>query len=139
MSERKDSNIEAIAKLIELTQKGRLQWNSEHPDAVKGLSPEDIVSNVFTADYSGRVLRIYQRRYKTRFSAGLTVGLIQSALLENQTETRWVSEVILELLSEYGHSTWQFPKERILNDLLSAIRYKASGASDLIEDLLREN
>lgn len=139
MNEKTDSNIEAIAKLIEFTQKGRIEWRPEHPDVVKELSPDDIISYVFTAEFNGRTLRIYRRRYKAQFNSGLGFAFRNGALTENKTEARWVSVVILELLSEHGLPTWQFPREQILDDLLNTIRYKASGASDLIQDLLRES
>lgn len=137
MTDKTDSNIEAIGKLVQLTQKRRLTWTPEDADNVTKKSPDDIITSVFSAEYKDRKLRIYERRYKMYFrSAGIFSNLIE----ESSREARWTSEVVLELVNEYNNeSLWEFPRERILRDLLKTIRYKSSGAEDLIESLLHED
>lgn len=135
MSETGDQNIDAIGKLIQLTQKEHVEWNSVDPDVVQSQIPEDIVSSVFICDYKGKLLRIYYRRYKGY--PGLAYSIFHGNE-KSSKEKKWFSEVVLELIDDNGNSVWQFPKERIMNDLLDAVKYKASGASDVIQSLLNE-
>lgn len=142
MTEAIDKNIEAIGKLILLTQKSKLVWDSRDPSVVPGQSSENIASSVFVCEYNFKKLRIYQRKYKD-VSRGLGIlGLagLGSAYANDskQPEMRWYSEIVLELVDEFGNSIWQFPKEKILRDLLEAVKYRTSGASDVIESLLNE-
>ena len=136
MEEKKDKNIEAIAKIISLTRDDKLSWTSVNPNEVLNRSPEDILSSVFVTHYKDKVLRIYQRRYKGP-SISAKIGALFSAAISS-SDMRWYSEVVLELINDDGHSLWSFPIEDILKDLLEVIKYKASGASDLISSLLSE-
>jgi hypothetical protein len=43
-----------------------------------------------------------------------------------------------KLTDDVNNSVWKFPKERILHDLLEAVKYKTSGANDVIQSLLNE-
>lgn len=136
MSDAGDQNIEAIGKLIQLTQKGKVEWNSVDPDVVQSHPPEDMVNSVFICNYKDKLLRIYHRKYKSYPGLGLSFFSINE---KSPKEKKWFSEVVLELIDDSGNSVWQFPKERILHDLLDAVKYKASGASDVIQSLLDEN
>lgn len=136
MEEKKDINVEALAKLISLTRNDKLSWTSVDPSEVFNRSPEDIISSVFVTHYKDKVLRIYQRKYKGP-SIGAKLGAIFSSSISSG-EMRWYTEVVLELINDEGHSLWSFPKEEILKDLLEVIKYKVSGASDLINSLLSD-
>lgn len=137
MSEVVDKNIEAIGKLIFLTQKGKVQWSSEEPSVVRGLASDDVISSVFGCRYNETQLRIYLRRYKG--DVPRTLGLLPSWAVEvKHSEMRWYSEIVLEVVDDYGNSIWQFPKENILRDLLEAVKYKTSDAHGVIESLLKE-
>lgn len=137
MSENIDKNLEAMSKLLLLTQKGKIEWRSVDPKTVQGVGPEDIISSSFVCTYQDKLLRVYRRKYKAAPRPASFAALFGNDL--KRPEMRWYNEPVLELISQEGHSVWQFPKETILNDLLEAIRYKASGADDLINSLLGEN
>lgn len=136
MGEKTDRNIDAMGKLLLLTQKGAIEWKSVSPSSVKGAGLEDIVTSSFVCKYQDKFLRIYRRKYKGPSSLSFLGGIWGNT--EKQSELRWYSEVVLELIDENGSSLWQFPKGEILRDLLEAIKYKASGAHDLINSLLNE-
>lgn len=135
MEDKKDKNIEAIAKIISLTRKDKLVWVSVDPSEVSNQN-EDIISSVFVTKYKDKTLRLYQRKYKgPSLTSG--IGMFFKADIKPK-EMRWYSEVVLELINKSGHSLWAFPKEGILKDLLKVIKYKISGADDLINSLLNE-
>lgn len=139
MTENADNHIEAMGKLLSLTQKGKIEWRSVDPVAIKNKSDEDLIAYVFVSKYKENHLRIYQRKYKSTPRAfGLSVAAAL-ALDVKSSEPSWRSEVVLELINNAGMPLWQFPREPILSDLLEAIRYKVSGAHDVITSLLQED
>ncbi|MDM8554134.1 hypothetical protein QUF75_05335 [Desulfococcaceae bacterium HSG7] len=141
MEEKRDKNIEAIAKIIELTRANSLKWHSVNNLDVQKKS-NDIISYVFSTSYKKKILRIFKRQYQGRYQDINTLAIfarIASPIsASKKSELRWYEEVILELVDGKGTSLWAFPKEDILNDLLKTIKYKVSGADDLINSLLEE-
>ena len=136
MEEKKDKNIEAIAKIIALTREGKLSWISIDPSEVPKKGDDDVIDSAFTTQYKGKILRLYRRKYKGPSITG-QIGLFFSHSAKT-TEMRWYSEIVLELISQQGHALWAFPREDILKDLLKTIGYKVSGAEDLINSLFAE-
>ncbi|MBK8815461.1 MAG: hypothetical protein IPN42_08125 [Methylococcaceae bacterium] len=102
------------------------------------------VSSAYTCSYKEKNLRIYERNYKpaaydTR-NLGLATFVTSSGSIETALGNRdLVSEVILEIVDEKNNPLWQFPKEKILKDLLETVRYKISGAQDLIQSLISDS
>jgi hypothetical protein len=140
MPDKKDQNIEAMAKLLFLTQQGTIAWNSEDPSVIEKKTTDETISSVFLSQYKDKLIRIYLRKYKALGLQGLGLkGLGLAGLGLPSVNYDWKEEVILELTDDKGNSIWQFPKETILNDLLQAVKYKASGAYDLIQSLLSDN
>lgn len=135
MEENKDKNIEAIAKLISLTRDDKLRWTSVVSTAILATG-DDVIDSVFTARYKDKDLRVYRRKYKGP-SLVPNIAVIFSGSGKS-AELRWYTEVVLELIDPLGSSLWIFPKEEILKDLLKTIKYKVSGAQDLINSLLSE-
>lgn len=136
MDDKKDKNIEAIAKIISLTRDDKLAWQSVDPSEVSNQNTEDIIGSVFVTQYKDKILRVYLRKYKG--PSGGAFSLLFSPQESKSREMRWYSEVVLELINNTGLSLWIFPKEDILKDLLTVIKYKVSGADDLINSLLSE-
>ncbi len=122
--------IDVIAKMIDLTQSGRLVWKAHLPSDTLKVYPDDKVSTVFVTKYQGKTLRLYQRTYKVR----QVPSLIRAAVGDNE----WLKEVVLEFLSEDGSSLWAFPQMAILKDLLSTVRYKVAGVDEFINEILEE-
>ncbi len=135
MEEKKDKTIEAIAKLIELTRNDQLTWESVDSDEVPRKMDEEFIDSVFTTIFDNKLLRLYKRRYKGPSMAAKITSIIGNV---KASDLRWYEEIVLELTNESGHSLWSFPKADILKDLLKTIKYKASGADDLISKLLDE-
>ena len=137
MDGKKDKNIEAIAKIISLTRDGKLEWRSIDPSEVSNQNVEEKISSVFVTQYKDKILRVYSRKYKGP-SMDVTFSNLFLSTEAKSKEMRWYGEVVLELINNSGISIWTFPKEDILKDLLTVIKYKVSGADDLINSLLME-
>lgn len=142
MSDNQDKNLEAIAKLLFLTQQGIINWISNDPNNIKTTNNDEIISLAFSTSYKKKPLRIYKRKYKTlkevRSLERALKGISIHDILNPPKETVVVSEIVLEITDDKGNSIWQFPDEKILWDLLEAIKYKVSGAHDLINSLLSD-
>ncbi len=138
MSDNQDKNLEAIAKLLFLTQQGKINWTPIDPNKVKTTYENEIISFVFSTSYKEKRLRIYKRKYKTLQIITPSIRFSIQDYLNPVKETVWVSEIALEITDNYGNPIWRFPEEEILRDLLEAIKYKASGAHDLINSLLSD-
>lgn len=140
MTDNQDKNLEAIAKLLFLTQQEKIIWTPNDPNNIKTTYEDEIISFAFSTSYKEKPLRIYKRKYKTLKvkSSGLMGAMSMQDILNPVKEAVWISEIILEIIDKKGNSIWQFPEEEILWDLLEAIKYKASGAHDLINSLLSD-
>lgn len=138
MSDKQDQNIEAIAKLLFLTQHGKINWISIDPSVIRTSANDEVICSAFLCSYKEKQLRIYLRKYKAMPAPIDWTSQIFGVKVQKTSEPRWYSEVILELTDDRENSAWQFPKEKILHDLLEAVKYKASGAHDLIQSLLSE-
>lgn len=123
MSDNKNQYIEALAKLLELTQKNRLEWNIvPTANALRDIS----VGSVYEAEYKEKKLRLYTK--KNPFKVGGLLGVANKGY-----------DVVLEIADRFGNPAWQFPDELITIDLYKAVKFKASGAQDLIDDLLKDS
>ena len=121
--------VEAVAKLIELTQLGKLHWKAYSPDETLKVYPDDRLSTVFETNYQGRKLRVYRRTFKLRDATPMVEVFIG--------KKDWQSVVILEFLAENNAVLWRFPTMPILDDLLSAVQYQVAGVDEFIDALLK--
>ena len=134
MENKEDIYLTAISKIISLTRDDKLIWKAIPPSEVPKKSDSDIIESAYITKYKNKLLRIYKRRYKGKTMAGQLNVLLNPTNLS--TDWRWYYEIILDLPDEEGNSLWEFPKEEILEDLLRTIKFKTSGADQLIKELL---
>lgn len=124
----------AISKLIELTQKNKIEWvATDAPKYGIGLM-QDRATAAFETEHKGKHLRIYRKLPPSlRHRYGTTEELERAnPFLTQEGE----GKVNLEIIDDRGNVIWRFSNEEMLEDLLSAVQYKASGAQDFIDDLL---
>jgi len=130
-----DRNVEAIARILSLTREGVIEWAPEDAGNIGNKYPDNIIDTVFTAQFKDKILRTFRRRYKAEkpdpFASLFATQLKNPKLV-------WHSQSVLEIVDEDRLSLWQFPTESMINDLHTAIKYKVSGADDLITSLLDE-
>jgi hypothetical protein len=131
--------VTAVAKLIDLTQKGELRWSL--PEA--GEQADEHISQIFIAHYHDKILKIYKRTFKAYRKkravtlADLVINL-GSPSGERGIEPYWESDVVLEFINPDGMTIWTFPQMRILQDLLAAVQYQVAGVEDFLDDILRD-
>lgn len=135
MNEKSDKQIDAIAKIISLTRKNDIEWQPISDDQLPKTHNDDIIDSAYLTIYKGKPLRVYRRRYKlSPASTSINVAIVRAL----HSKDGWMSEIILDITNNEGQSLWEFPKEQILSDLLKVIKYKTSGAEDVINSLLEE-
>ena len=135
MEEKTDKQIEAIAKIISLTRKNDLKWEALPYDNIPKKYQNEIIDSAYLTYFKNKPLRIYRRKYRVADTNTNINNLIRGVL--SSTDGR-ITDVILDITNDEGHSLWEFPKEAILKDLLKVIKYKTSGAEDVINSLLEE-
>jgi hypothetical protein len=125
MATERNKWIEAVAKIIELTQKGKIRWTTGFPIEPLTDSPNDRVHIVYQADHKGKTLRLYEV-----YSPG-------NSVLGREVDS-WPKRTVLELLDPQAVSAWPFPASEILDHLLATVRYQVAGVKDFVDELLAE-
>lgn len=130
MSTEKNKWIDAVAKLIKLTQEGKLNWAVDEPPASFSKRPNSRVDVVFQTTYGDKRLRLYERRYQED-----TIDFDEFEMRPVQ-KVEWRKDVILEFTDDAGNSLWAFPFIEALNDLVAAVQYQVAGVKDFLAELL---
>lgn len=137
MPSAKNKWIDATAKLLELTQQGRLVWDPQKPPDYLNSQADRRVDVVYKTEYKDKVLRLYELRYKVErpdYSA-----ITSASIFDYQREyPYWTKRTVLELLDQDGLSPWAFPDTSVLDDLLASVRYQVSGVKSFMDEILAE-
>ena len=130
--------IDAVVKLIKLTQQGTLRWSAQKPRDSLNRDSGVIVDVVYIADYGVKRLGLYESRYKVEAAAS---GSLSAAFdwrgMLGVSYPYWTSKVILEIIDDTGKSLWTFPDVSGLGDLLNAVKYQVAGVKGLLDNILR--
>ncbi|MCH8808409.1 MAG: hypothetical protein IH993_01030 [Proteobacteria bacterium] len=121
MGQKEDNKkwISLIAKLLQLTQSGKIQWKAVSP-AKENLPADERIALVYEADYLEQGLRIYEFEYK-------------SWVDEDRFE--WSNGIKLEFTDRLGRSLYSVSDILGLWDLLRAIKYKSANIDAFLEKL----
>lgn len=130
MATERNKWIDAVAKLLELTQHGDLTWSVQEPPFSFTKRPNSRVDVVFVAKYCDKVLRLYEKRFQED-----VVDFDQFELRQVMT-TEWKKTIVLEFIDSNGNSLWAFPYVQVLNDLMSSVQYQVAGVRDFLAELL---
>jgi len=151
----RERTIDAVAKMIQLTQAGKLVWKEanninldQFPD-LKDLADFTLL-NVFRAPYHDTKLRLYKYKYTQVYTRRLSSHFdpLASALknlrgLHNDEDTeevkKWHTEVALEIVGQNNTGLWSFPDVNILDDLFLVVQQQVAGVKRLFEELLKES
>ena len=82
---------------------------------------EDIITIAYITKRNKRNIRLYP--YKTRHYVDEDVW-------------HWIDEVALELSDSSGNAWWRCPNNRIIWDLLEAVRFQTVGVDEFIEGII---
>jgi hypothetical protein len=130
MSTEKNKWVDAVAKLIQLTQEGELKWTIDEPPTLFSKRPNTRVEVVFVAKYGEKSLRLYERRFQEEFID------FDEFEMRPVPKVEWRKVVVLEFIDDNGNGLWAFPSVEALNDLMSAVQYQVAGVKDFLTELL---
>ena len=130
MSNERNKWIDAVAKLIKLTQDGQLVWAAQEPPFTFSKRPNFSVEVVFACKYGEKNLRLYEKRIQGE------VDEFDEFEIRPVTKVEWTKVTVLEFVDERGNSLWAFPKIEALNDLFSTVQYQVAGVRDFLAELL---
>ena len=138
MSDKPDKWVEAVTKLIKLTQAGELKWSAAKTD--KKTNREDIrIETVFLTKLKNRILRLYKYSYMIEEPGPYDRMFSTDFYLASKRKyPYWASSIILEFIDEDGRSLWTFPQSNVLNDLLGAVQYQVAGVDEFLKEILED-
>jgi hypothetical protein len=145
MPNEKNKWIDAVAKLLQLTQDRKLKWEPHSPPAYLNLQPDrQRVEVVYETQFNDKAIRLYQVTYKVErprrdpYSI-TTLRLGQLGGYFDQSEPDypyWAKKTVLELLDESGFGAWTFPQSDVLDDLFEAVTYQVAGVREFLDEIL---
>jgi len=137
MTEAVDRELEAILKLIKLTQEGDLKWRSSQPWGDLIQSDARTFASVFVCDFEGKKLRVFfERNRKDKPSSVESMFSSFSVINDAKSYPFWVKTSVLEITNSEGQTLWRFPHKPATADLLKAVQYQVAGVKDVIDSLL---
>ena len=120
MQEKQDNKwISLIAKLLQLTQNGEIEWKTVSPPK-DNLPIDERVALVYEADYLEQGLRIYEFEYK---------------YWADEEHFEWSNGIRLEFTDRLGRSLYSVSDIHGLWDLLRAIKYQSANIDAFLEKL----
>lgn len=145
----KERTIDAVAKMIQLTQEGKLVWkeaNNINLDQFPHLSDvaDLTLLNVFETEYHDTRLRLYKYKYTNAHKTDILIRQEGSSIMnfyydKERENVRWHIEVALEIVGQNNTGLWSFPDVNILDDLFLVVQQQVAGVKRLFEELLKEN
>lgn len=124
--------IDAIARMIELTQNGEIQWEpGENPAPGRG----DLITPPYYADYKDRRYRLQGRWVEASTSTPSDVFL-PDVLRRIAKLPRDREAITLEMVDSRGRSLYRVPSVSPIRDLLNAVQRQTADPDAAIRDLL---
>jgi hypothetical protein len=127
--------VDAMAKLLTLTQKGKLRWREGDRSALPSDSADERIDTVYEATHLERRLRLF-RRLTPKKEESLNYITVSAFVRSNPT--KWVASYVLQILGEQNRPLWTFPSSETLRDLWTAVQYQVSGVDDFVNRLLED-
>jgi hypothetical protein len=139
MSTEKNKWIDAVGKLLTLTQEGQLVWTTREPPASFNSLPDERVDVVYQTRYKEKDLRLYELHYKIEKPkrAFTIIGAVVNSF-DDEQYSFWTKTTVLELLDENGLGGWTFPMMDVIGHLLAAVKYQVAGVKDFLDEILAE-
>ena len=131
-----DKDIQAVIRLVELTNKGEVKWHSISKPTAFVDSDDTSYGTAFIGSYEGFTLRIFSWQSRNlQLKSGLGGLLGRAPGSDSLYEYVWHRNVILQIVDKEGQLLWSFPTGSVVDDLYDAVRAQVSGASRLISKL----
>lgn len=106
-----------VDKLTELTQYNKISWKRE--DAPRYLqSSINRIDFVYFTHFNNQRIRLYEDTFK---------------YYTDEDVYYWETEAVLDLVDDFGNSTFDVPKTKNINNLLQAVKYQAANINNFFE------
>jgi hypothetical protein len=124
IEERKE--IEFVAKLIQLTQAKRIEWQFVEDDNKITADPTAQAFDIYHTEVDGERLRLYQLT---------AMGLGPYA--DDRDLPYWATATVLELLGDKGKVLWSIRHVPGLAELLRSIKFVSGQVENRIEKIMK--
>lgn len=124
-----DDWVRAVARLIRLTEEGKIKWKSAH--APRSLQ-EQQVDVVFTAEYEGKRLRLHKETKKIEDPSPFNF----STWVGKRVYPYWADEVVLELGDKAEEGWYTIPETEAAKELIESVEYQVYGVDDFLGKIL---
>ena len=122
---------QAISKLVEFTQDGKLEWEIVNPKEY--LQNADVSGAMLIVKYGDKHLLLYNKAY-TYLSGGILASISGSG-----TEVKDYRPQLSVYDMKAKSTVYTFPNSELVNDLYKAATYHAAKVDDLISNILGES
>lgn len=123
-----DDWVRAVARLIRLTEEGKIKWKSA--PAPRSLQ-EQQVDVVFTAEYESKRLRLHKGTKKIEDPGP---GYVTSSF--KRVYPYWIEGVVLELGDKAEEGWYTIPETEAAKELLESVEYQVYGVDDFLSKVL---
>jgi hypothetical protein len=129
--EKKEKNrwVDAVTRMIELTQQGKLIWSVEY---IPAPDDGDRTMVAFLARYKDKLIRLYKGRIRLEYD---DLARVRETMFPSPT---WATKIVLEFVNTDGETLWTFPEVEALSDLLSAVQYQVAGVGDFLDEIFND-
>ena len=121
---KRTETINLFTKLNELTIGGELEWNTSRIPSWTNVGTGYEVFDYFTSIRGGKILAIYERRYKH---------------YTDYDEFYWSSEIVFCILESESRVIWDYyEKNNALIDLYESVRTQVADLDTLFDDIVND-
>jgi hypothetical protein len=113
--------IEFVAKLIQLTQAGKLEWRRGERRGSLLSDPDNRIFEVYECLVDGQWLRLYS---------------VTSKYWHDEDRFSWTEDVVLEFIDMDGVATWEVRRVPGLGDLYRSVRFSAGKIGEQIKKIM---
>jgi hypothetical protein len=136
MATERNKWIEAVGKLLELTQDRELVWQTRNPPT--HLNPQSEyrrIDVVYETQFKDRTLRLYELKFKVEKPNPLFAAT-SASIFDQRQYPYWAKKTVLELLDQNGLSAWAFPDIDSIDHLLTSVQYQVAGVKEFLDEIL---
>lgn len=118
-----NKTTKGLVLLLKLTQEGTLIWTATEPSPDITDGGNNVVKVMYVTRKDDRALRLYHYRFRS---------------YTDEDEWHWDDNLALEVSDPQGISWWRFPGNRVIWDLLEAVKFKTTKVDEFIDKLIEQ-
>ncbi len=125
--------IDAVARMIELTQSGELEWEIGER---YGTGRGDPTTPPYVAEYKNRMYRLQGRWVRSGSNTIVLNDLAKWFIKSQPVQPRDGEAVRLEMIDKQGRTLYRIPSVGPVRDLLNAVQRQTTDPDEALQDLL---